>query len=216
MRMTEQLLTRAVRFGRMSGDMPVFAPDMVEAVRERYRFWEYPTKISECDLDSDGAVFTTGISNGNHIDGIRVLRSGIMVQGLLSTDLLDDVIDDLLAMTQDRFSLTFTETDPVSRAYMSAVAVEMTGAFPDKLGALRDVQNAMASGLRANGFTTNGYEFNSLTLLSDPQSTAPIQPGRFLIERRADQPFSANIFYSEAPLSTKAHLEALEVLDSFL
>lgn len=214
MKLVEQLETRAMRFGTMSG-ANVFTPDLVAAVRDRYSFWEAPTKIAECDLDAGGANFTTGRFKDHNVDALRILRTGILAQGILSTETLDAFLDDLIQFASDRFGLTHTETEPVGRAYLNAVSVEMTNGFEARFDSLKEAQNTLERGLRALGFSTGGYQFHGLTLQTDPQQTSPIQPSKFLIERRANTPYSSHTFYSEAPLATADHIRLLEQLDLF-
>jgi hypothetical protein len=43
-----------------------------------------------------------------------------------------------------------------------------------------------------------------------------ITPGKFTIERRAEVPFSENIYFSSAPLGTSLHLELVERFEKSL
>jgi hypothetical protein len=66
------------------------------------------------------------------------------------------------------------------------------------------------------GVTIDPYQVTTILLQTDPGLAQPIKPARFIFERRANVPYSGDLFYSEAPVSTEQHMELLEELERSL
>ena len=214
MRLIQELQTRALRFINPTDARKSFAPDVVAAIRDRYRFWEYPTKPSEFNLDDAGGAFSVGLFDGNTIEALRLFRTCAIAEGTCNTSMLDRFLDDLFAMAQTDLGLDLECSSPVSRAYLSAVEIELAPSLAQSLNVAARVGETLHRHVAALGFSTSAFELSGFALQADPLKSTPLRPSKFLFERRADRPFESNIFYSEAPLPTDQHLEVLQEMEN--
>jgi len=65
------------------------------------------------------------------------------------------------------------------------------------------------------GHPPREFDFSRIGFASEDLSKA-LAPIAFTFERRLQQPFSANRYYSEAPLQTDEHIELLDMLEGIL
>ena len=147
---------------------------------------------------------------------MQVYNNGILVQGNTRTTLLDDFIDDLLAWTEETYSIVYKPLFPVSKLFISVLEVRASDKFAARFDALLPIRDMLSEMTSRYGFTFAPYTVAGVTLEFDPSASKPIQAGRFIFERRAGRPYEANIFYSNASVSTDEHLELLKALEGSL
>lgn len=78
------------------------------------------------------------------------------------------------------------------------------------------IRSTLSAGVQAQGFKVAPYERAGFSFQTDGEKAQPegLKPGRFVLERRAGRGFDEDIFYSEAPLSTAAHRDLLELVEA--
>lgn len=213
MKVDKILRSVCIRFGSAHYTTDYFMPDLVAAIRARYRFFESPSKVE--DLKQEGpARFLLGVHQNVIISKLEVYPHGVSIETEGSTEEADLVLDDFFEWASSKFKIDFSETQPVARLYSSAIE------FTDvNIAKLSEGMSALAAGLStylAEYGVQASYVFHSSGLAADPITAVPIVPNRFTIERRVNMPMSENVFFSEAPLSTDQHVALLERLSSAL
>ncbi len=207
------LETTAIHFYNIDGLDGVFVPLLVEHIAKKYMFFEYP-RTSEGIVLKNDLKFLNGRKEDRNIAKIDFYRGGLVVQEIMDTYFLDEILDDLVTDLEKNFNLKFTRSAPVSHAYVSTVEFQASPNFATTLQKISSVADLLNQMVRALGCTVDGFTLNTFSLLSDPSKTLPIAVGKFLVERRAERPFQENIFYSEAPVSTREHVMLIERLES--
>jgi hypothetical protein len=196
--------------------------DFVKRLKDKYEFLKVPEKLEEFATNPIQAQLT-GISFhegkfkiGNRYVGIALLqiRPGIIaVDTHTSTDDADLIIDDFVADARANSPESVTPLGPPLYVDQVEFSMERVPPIPQEYGSAAAVIDRY---LADYGLTVPKYSFWSMALNLDPHGLGQIQPPYFSIERRAGFPFSAKMFFSQAPLRTKEHLALLEQLDSTL
>lgn len=213
MQIVKILKSTNIRLGNAELGTDYYLPDFIAGIRERYRFFEYPTKAS--DISGDGPVkFQIGRFDNTNINKLDLYSAAISIEAEAPTEQLDDIIEDLFVWAQSNFPMKFIESDTVSRLYSSSVEFSDENMF--KLtDALQGATDYISECLSVDGISA-AYALNTIALVADPKLSTPLQPARFLIERRANTNFEDNIFFSEAPLATEKHISILKSLSGLL
>jgi hypothetical protein len=199
---------------------PVDNKPLTVGIIERYGFKVFPAdNIPREELSKNGARFENGhFFFDGQIVGIMdftVFNDGIVVNSK-STEVSAAFTDDLLGYVRSQFG--FREfTSKVRKIAASQVIVE----FDTRLAALVPTFNRIASliaeeigdlygGLAPVDFFRLDFQIDREK--SDIRHAVP----RFMIERRADIPFSQERYYCSALMHTKSHLRVLEQVEKML
>jgi hypothetical protein len=184
----------------------VFFPDLVNALVGRYKFQKFPQKPEEAD-EKKGISFGMGRLGDTVIDDLIFLPFGISLGTRVSTEeskrLLEDafkwgkelgLVSTLRIRWQYESELTFTSNVP------------LLGIHPG-LQMLSDVLTKNAAEIL--GEDDLKYDLGAILMEFDTLKRK-YTLGRFSIQRRENTPFSANKFFSDAPLPTSVHWKALQ------
>lgn len=212
MKISRPLISIAIRFLQADGDNKVFIPDAIRTLQDRYRFWRVPQTMEEYS-QSTGAEFSSGIFEGVPVNSFRIYANGIRAEAEADTIFLDRFLDDVIEVAKG-LGLKYRPSAPVARIYTSSLEVAADIGFTERYAELSQLWQRLTTMVAGYGITLSTYQLATMAAHSDPTVATPIQPGRFIFERRAGHPFGENLFYSEAPVSTNEHLELLEILEA--
>jgi hypothetical protein len=213
MDVVEIIQSQSVRFAQIQAP-EAFFPAIAKEIQNRYEFVDAPRTAEDHTLGSNGVRFAMGHMGSTMIHSFRVYRDGIIAEGVTSTDNLDAFIEDVIAHIGAKFRLEITP-GIVPTAYTTKLEVAPKGTLADCFDKLGGVISALNSATQSLGFKGTEYQVSGFELATEKVEGRPSAP-RFLFERRAGLPLAANIFFSEAPLSSKAHIKLLQKLDSIL
>jgi hypothetical protein len=198
-----------------------YLPALIQQVRERYGFVQYPNTPQEI-LSADSPL---SFFHGKFVDAtgrlilIRSLKlagEGVAVETIASTHDADAAMEDLLDWAHREMKVTINSP---GGWYISQVEVKLNASMDDwfpawkRIGALisgRHETRPAAEG--ASPIETPSYQPYSFSMYIDPSKGVKI-PCAFQIERRATVPYSENVYFSAAPLSTDEHLELLAEIE---
>ena len=204
--------SRLVRFHREQGG--VFWPDAVAKLRDRYSFLRVPNAPEEFDL-SKGVRFNHGkfrSSTGQiTIDLFQYWPNGVLAQSNATVEATSEFLRDLVEFTAKEWGFELMGENP-SHFCESHLVVQSE----IDLCALVTVPKIIADTINAE-MVKRGFPHQYITsrfdLHFDPvQFRRPVFP-TFAIERRIQEPFTANQFWTRAPLPTRDHLVLLESLE---
>lgn len=199
----------------------LYMPEAVKAVQEKYGFLQGPTTLQEFD-SSKGVTFLHGTfappkprlpkgkgQNRIVIDRFQIYTNGVLVETKGFTEDADQFLDDVTQWAMEEFGITIHPNIPIRKAYLTNLEVEFPGAelpnFP--------LQKTLEGFLIGYGQTPSQFSTAGLTFHCDLTHVQPPLPTAFQIIRREGVPYSSNLYYSTAPLSTQDHLLLLEDLD---
>lgn len=189
---------------------------LAEKIRERYKFVTLPSWV---DFATKGAKFETGaISIGDReivISSISVFNDGLI---FLTRDTRDSqlIMDDFLAWLAA--DLNFRKpTSQLVPQFGSHIIVEFA---PSVDAALKFTESTRASYQKIlnslYGWTAS-VEIQRIAMAVDPiHLPRADRYATFSIERRANVPYTANRWFSGAPIPTDMHLQLLSELEANL
>jgi hypothetical protein len=186
------------------------------SLKDRYEFAKAPAHEHERS-DKGAFVFSGGffaISDEKLSVSLTVFRDGIVAESASNTGHATAFLEDL----RD-FSLGIGYSIPppssISKGFSSTLVletdVELLRINPKLLPLIQFIQSKLVS---LDG-KPREFEFSRIAFASEDLSK-PFAPTAFTFERRLEQPFSANRYYSEAPLQTNEHIELLDKLEAIL
>lgn len=188
-----------------------YLPDAAAALVERYRFVERPTKIEE--LTGERIHFGRGAFSGRQIEAFDIFSDGVIAEGKMPTEVLDEFLNDVIEWMEPTFGFKKIETHDISRTYDSNIIVQTDAKLLACIDAMSDLLKALSSSLhKANGMN-HKFQSAGFSLAVDGADIAGLKPSPFRVERRAEIAFSKNLYFSAAPLPTKAHVEVLSRLE---
>lgn len=218
MNIRSYISAQAVRF--VVARPVVYMPDLIRGLQERYQFAAIPRRIEDL-LPPDPTTTPVELSHGviNYqgrtivIRALRIFAQAISTQVAASTDDSEWLLEDVMAWASEKFALKFTESSP-RRAYTSELEIEFAAHLEDYyFPGITKIGKMLADALQAQGYTTDvpPFQVASWTLNADPSKLALASD--FRIERRVPFPYDMNLYYSQAPLKTAAHIEILEQIE---
>ena len=186
-------------------------PEAVAAVAARYSFGKGPHSLEEMDF-SKGIEFTVGKLDTINIDKMTLFGNGVVVDTRSSTKDCTAVVDDLLDFFRKSFQARLTVTRWMTLSNIIFRSELKLGNLHPILGRIAERVNAAIARDFGQAVTA---EPHAITIGPD-LSQIKLQPTLFTVERRADTPFSAKVYFSAAPLQTEEHKEALADFEAAL
>lgn len=174
---------------------------------KQYNFTVFPDKLEDLDIEK-GIIFRVGRLDSINIELLTVLRMAIVVETRSSTDDAERVLEHVLSWIGEQTKATA----PVSgRLFTSQVVFALDRSLDDLNPRLRELKESVREKVAAQfGATRPVPPYETTAVEFDADSTqARLQPGKVLIQRRADVPFTDNRYWSEAPLRTQEHIAML-------
>jgi len=189
------------------GDARAFYPTVVSKLIERYNFQKFPEKLEDFD-ETKGVTFATGVYRDIVIEQLVIYRYGIVVDTRASTEVSQRLLEDALEWGAKEFGLVYKRGVIKRWQYQSQLVFTSSV----RLDAAHIAFQRLAKGL--NNFFADEvprvppYEVVSINWNFDQlERKHPL--GYFTIQRRENVPFADNKYFSDAPISTEAHIALL-------
>jgi hypothetical protein len=187
---------------------------MLAAIKERYRFQEYPKTVEQAnEYDAKGIVFINGsfaVDNRHYtIAKATIFGDGIVVDSALSTDFSEAFLTDVLDFLSGEFSLTYRPEMIHGKIYLSELIVQIDRDLHRLFAPLAAVKDKLDL-VTGRHFQPAGFGFSV-----DPKASTS-QPAPFRFEREISKPFEQRRYYSAAPLRTSQHEELLREMEALL
>lgn len=188
---------------------------MLIELAERYSFKKFPKHT--LDFDEEKALtFEAGeFKNRDGIEVVvrlRIYSDGCVADCWSSTRDSQDFLEDAMRWLRAEHGLSLPAETRVKVLFVSQLTVttEMSlTALNPKLQAFADMLSAKLDGGNC------GFNLGSIGLWSD-RYNEPGAPGPFTIEHKLGTPLSKKYYSAQAPLTTDAHLEALDSFERIL
>jgi hypothetical protein len=202
-----------IRIEEMRPFSGVYVPDMVRAIRDRYRFITSPDPSQPPPVE--GAKYETGtvLVDGRQI-AIRFL--GIYNDGILvvcwNTDDADLVTDEFIDWSATTFGLRAPQTS-IPRKHNSQVVVDFDEPIDRLLAQFEVISRLYESILEGDQGTKIEAHLQRILISTDPAVGPPSVQTSFLLEQRASTPISLKRYFSAAPLRSAVHLTLLSEIE---
>lgn len=224
MKLNSIIYSQAVRY--LKGVIPgggIYMPDLVNELRTRYGFLKFPTTLQEFD-SSKGVNFEHGkfiLPKSNPSDpdkevlitNLTIYNNGIIAGTGAPTDRADLFIDDLLKGGVERFKLQINSD--IRRMYLSQLEIILDADINSFISMQKNISSNLNTCINSYSNQDTSFEVFGLTLGHDSTKQLLLPPGPFKLERREGSPFSSNVYFSSAPLTTPDHLALLDDIEGF-
>jgi hypothetical protein len=186
---------------------------VIEEIGKRYRFAKVPA--NQLDLDEKhslafkGGTFT-GARSVPIIVSLNIYNDGFVADTMSSTDETTEFLNDLTKWLYDTYGLTVPKERRV--LYLSQIDFRSDVSLTN----INRRLETFAANLEALGNTAEKhYEVGSIQFWTEDSSksgsAAPVK-----IERKVSAPFSAEHYFSQAPLPTTVHIELVNEFEAIL
>ena len=189
-------------------------PNLGDALIEVYDFDDLPddapTALSTAT--QPGPKFKNGqFDTGSGVVrvGLELYEDGIVAETSVSTLVSDAFIEHALAWATASFGLKYDPTLLLKKMYVSEVVVRLSSSLSGQFTSIDAFAKLLSETIPGDvkpKYTPAGMTF----------SAGGSAPNPFTIERRANAPAEANVFYSKAHIETALHLKLLADFDALL
>jgi hypothetical protein len=198
----------------------VYVPDLIRLVKERYSFVNAPP-LDTTNVSTTPFTFAYGKfirdSRTVVIDNLRIFPladvTAVSATTRSSSEDTDALLSDLVQWTKEQFGFSIENSLP--NVYLSQLEVILNISL-SKLTVLNELCAALDARLQTYGLNIPAYRPSGVSLGLDLTTVSPPQTNQFIIERRANFPWSENIYFSQAPLKTDDHKAFLEEAERLL
>lgn len=215
MKLTDVTFGQSVRFLSVSGQEGgrVYGANLIRALEERYGFWESPKTVADYDM-TKGVSFLHGFFNRRFvIDRFQVYTNGVVAEAKMSTEAIDEFLDDVIQWAQTEVGLNVTD-ESKGRAYNSNIEVFSEMNFTNLFPQFSMIGERITLMVKSYGVNTNNFEFSGVRLNTNNDMLPAPKPLAFSFERREGNPYDSGLFFSSASLKTSDHISILSELES--
>jgi hypothetical protein len=180
-------------------------------VAERYQFKKVP---SPQELVSEKNVFEHGVFKNRPINSFEIYTDGVIVRSRTPSEDIEAFLDDLVSWMGE-LGLQRVDTHHVNKAYSSELLIEFNPGVFEIFDRLKPILALIGSEIaKATDQRVPPYQAAGFVLHTNQTQIAGMKPLPFRLERRFNTEFEKNLFYSAAPLPTKAHIKVLEQIEA--
>jgi hypothetical protein len=188
----------------------------IEGLATKYRFAKAPKNL--LDLDEQKALsFKAGTfvnSKGRPIlVAFNIHNDGLVVDTSSSTDDSTEFLVEITEWMAREYHLVVPSD--VKKAYVSQIDVESDISLSIVNPKLTRVLKFLETNVKPADGRSRQFEVGALNFWTEDVSTLGA-PAIVKFERKFKAPFSANHYFAQAPLQTRAHLELLGELETLL
>jgi hypothetical protein len=194
-------VTYLIQLHRPAGML--YQPEALAKIVQRYQFMKYPTIE---DLSKNERLFRIGKFKDIQISDFAIYSDGVIVTSVSDSDLLDDI----LGWSREEFGMVPAVGSVPEKSYDSGLVVksnvDLTKAIAPAAEALAVINKAYNSGRYVSSEMAYTGVIASVDDTTFPGAKKQV---KFILDRKVGIPLDQNIFYSQAPLRTKDHLDVL-------
>lgn len=185
---------------------------VVEEITKRYQFAKAPR--NELDVDEQKSLaFKGGTFVGRRkvplLVGLSIYTDGFVADTMSSTDEATEFLDDLAKWLSDTYKLVVPKQRTVG--YLSQI--DFQSEVP--LVGLNPRLKSFVEAVREHISTKGQLDVTAIQFWTEDYGK-PATPAPFRIERKISALFSANHYFSQAPMSTRDHTELLITFEAML
>lgn len=188
--------------------------DIIKALVERYKFETFPQKPEDFD-QTKGLAFGAGRFERVVIDALTIYLHGITLDTRSSTEDSKRTLEEILQWAGKSLGLVYDPSMINNWQYSSQVTFLSDFSLTDMHPAIRQLADGVTKAVGEIASDKPKYESIALVIDHDPLTRKHIL-GRFSIQRRENEPFSANKYFSDAPLPTDVHIRLLEQFEAHI
>ena len=193
----------------------IYIPNAVANFQQRYSFIEVPESSSYFN-PAGGIKFKHGKFEDISIAELSLYPDGIVANSSVPVEVIERFVDDVVRWTEDALQAEEISSLPRVKLFDSHIIVQSAIEIGSTLQKIEGLGRMISNLLDQYGTVTKPYTISGIELHNDQPDTGMYKTSSFNFERRVDQPFSRNMYFSTAPLRTNDHLELLNLLEKAL
>ena len=148
------------------------------------------------------------------IQELSIYNDGVVINSQVPTEETDAFLSDALNWLLESYGYEISEITPLRKLYQSELTVTMDIDLEQWLSPVRDIARKLSGLVTLECRKEQEYSASGLLLHFDHFNAPPGTPGQFRIERRVNEKYESNVYYSIAPLSTTKHMKLLGELEA--
>ncbi|MDA9463051.1 hypothetical protein [Bradyrhizobium sp. CCBAU 53415] len=207
------LLSHAIRFFAEAADpiaerrSPI---PLIRGLQDMYGFVQVPTTVAELDF-TKGVTFLQGYYKGAVISKFQIYENGMLCEALADNSTCDEFMGEVLKWATTEHNIPVKENGV--KAFLSQLEIASNANLEKHLQKIDSVAALIGQSLQSYGQPVALYQISGIKLHYDSAALPVPRPPEFVFERRAGQPYSANEYFSSAPLRTADHMRVLDQLE---
>lgn len=217
MELSNVALARAIAFietGRFNPRGEVPRDRFVAAVRERFSFMEWPSKLEDFDR-SKGTTFKAGYFDGRAIEELTIYSDGVKIDTRSSTEDGQQILTDTLEWLKKEVGITYSPGMIPRWGLLSQLVVRSDIDLNSIHPAFSQLALSLSELVTDRVAEPFNYRVSGMTV-DYPKLTGERNIASFTIERRIGTPDSEHLFYTQSPTHTAHHLLLLKNLEKSL
>lgn len=215
MELTEILRSQSTRlFRAFNPTGSLYLPDVISRIKEKYEFVVSPVDASGyLSGEENVLIFKHGLFNGKVIDEFKIYNDGVVVDTRAFVEDADAFIDDLIDWSTEQYGYSIKEYPPVQKMFTSQLEVKMDINLDKWIDRVKILASRINESLRSSGIEAEPFQVAGFTMHFDTSKYGTGAPSSFTIERRVQQLYESNLYFTTAPTLTSDHLKILETLE---
>jgi hypothetical protein len=189
---------------------------VIDRLNEKYKFGKAPK--NPLDLDDQKALsFKSGLfMSKNNIPvtvSLSIYSDGFVVDTTSSTDVSTEFLIEVTNLIANEYGLKIPTK--IRKVYVSQLDLECDKQLIRLNPGLEGLSKFIDSHVKTVDENRRHFDCSGLSFWTEDTGKVS-SPAAFKFERKISAPFWTNHYFSQAPLETHLHLEALEMLERLL
>lgn len=154
-----------------------------------------------------------GQFNGSAIREVELYNDGVIIRSPTATEHIDAFLDDLFRWLKADLDYELTEKPRIRKVYQSEMVIGVDSDLDSLLTPLKSIASKITKIVSRETQFSHPYATVGFLCAFDPAFDTAATPGVFRLERKLNQKFEENIYYSMAPMTTNSHIGLLEEIE---
>ena len=189
---------------------------VIEKLAEKYKFAKAPKNALDFDeqktLSFKAGTFVNSKKTAVAI-GFTIYSDGFVADAVSNTDDCDEFLTEVMDWLVKEFG--FVLPPNIGKGYLSQMDVECETPLVQLNPKLKTLLKYIESHVQTADGKTPQYDVGGLSFWTE-DVTKPLAPAIIKFERKYNASFSANHYFSQAPMRTEEHLAFLNELEILL
>jgi hypothetical protein len=190
---------------------------VIDMLNEKYKFGKSPKHPTDVDEQQKALTFKSGLfinAKGVPISvNLNIYNDGFVADTTASTAISTEFLIEVADWMTSEFGLKIPSK--VRKAFVSQLDVECGQDLLQLNRGLEKLGEFIDAHVKALDEGPRHFDCTGLSFWSEDMGKVSA-PSLFKFERKISAPFSANHYFSQAPLETHHHLELLDMLETLL
>ena len=189
--------------------------EIIQKLSEKYRFSKAPKTIADVSSDKSFAFEFGTFVNSKKLPlavTYKLFGDGMVADTWSSTDDSTEFMQELTSWAAHDYGFSIPDISEINIGYLSQINIESDLKLPSLTPKLVSFARMLESKVRAMDGKPRQFEIGGISFWTEDISK-PSAPAPFRFEKKWAIPFSANQYFSQAPLPTQEHIKTVEELE---